>query len=517
MSLPALVVFSVSDSNNEVRYLSFTGPQRQLRCGIEEGVFSDTAKFAVESAGDGLVHIRSCYDNYYWTRASRFEPWLLALAPEKVEDMSKEDCTLFRPRMSAGNVFVGFAHVQSGLNVVMRPATDAHAYHLCVEQAPPTDFSFLNFAPLTRTKLPRYIMFLGDNNKYLSPSAQRPLALLHFAEFDNPTSRAVGFEVMYTKSGDLRIKSMSLNEFWDAKPPSRLVVIDTATESSDPNDPNTLFDVALSSPPNTREVGMALRCRGYNLYVQRWLRATADCVVAANTPHLYNAWLRPRHPAIQDKRRVNIDNFRHAWVGPSSTRRLRERYLTNTTNVERETAVFTETYRENTRITLNSSIGFFRGPAAVFNGRMPSVLATGELEIPDEAIDVTASWGTVRHTWVDDKKHDYSVKIPPMSAVTLTLFVKIATYEVPFSYQQIDESPFGGTITQDLYDGVFRIEAEYGIEEQTSIRPFTSSEVVDGKISMEEQDIKYADEEANVQDGIGSNAVNQVEQESQET
>ncbi|XP_074284731.1 uncharacterized protein LOC141610532 isoform X2 [Silene latifolia] len=145
MSLPELVVFSVRDSN-DARYLSFTGPQRQLRFGPEEGVFSDIAKFAVESAGDGLVHIRSCYENNYWARASRPETWLVASAPEKFDDMSKDGCTLFWPRLSAGNVFVEFIHAQSGMNVVMRPPNDAHAYSLCIEHGAPTEFSLTDFA-----------------------------------------------------------------------------------------------------------------------------------------------------------------------------------------------------------------------------------------------------------------------------------------------------------------------------------------------------------------------------------
>ncbi|XP_074284737.1 uncharacterized protein LOC141610534 [Silene latifolia] len=470
MSLPALVVFSVRDSNNEVRYLSFTGPQRQLRCGTEEGVYSDNVNFVVEPAGDGLVHIRSCYENCYWTRASRFEAWLLASSPEKVEDMSKDECTLFRPRMTAGNVSVGFVHAQSGLNVVMRPSTDAHAYNLCVEPGAPTDFSFLDFAHLSKTKLPKYVMFLGDNNRYLSPKSTLPdWAFLHFAEYDNPTSRDVGFEVFYNKNGDiLRFKSMSLNNFWHVMLPGRRVLI-TPYSSGDMS-----FDAAVSSPQNASEDGIALRSLTFNQYCHRVSSAEQEYFAGLSTPHTLNAWLRPRYVASPGKGHVNIESFRNAWKGPKGTRFLKEELISNSEFQERETILPTE-YQARKTTTISNSFALVKGHPTVFNGQMPSVLATGELDIPDMATDVIASWGLSATINVPTKE-DVKIVLPPRSSVRVTLSVNRATYEVPFSYQQIDDFPFGGTETQNLHDGVFKIESEYRIGVSYNIQQFSSKE-----------------------------------------
>ncbi|KAK9666898.1 hypothetical protein RND81_14G219400 [Saponaria officinalis] len=202
--LPNEVVFTIEDSEKEVRYLSFTGPQRQLRFGVEDGLYGDNTQFVVERfGGDGLVQIRSRYNNYYWARASRHEPWLVASSPERVEDMFMDECTLFWTHFSARNVSVSFVHAQSGFNVVMRPQEDAYAYNLCLDQAPPTNFSFISLIALRGRKLPRYVAFENRNDRYLVPRSAAPMPMFFDSETTN--NQSTGFEIEHTKSGEIRV------------------------------------------------------------------------------------------------------------------------------------------------------------------------------------------------------------------------------------------------------------------------------------------------------------------------
>ncbi|XP_074284729.1 uncharacterized protein LOC141610531 [Silene latifolia] len=487
MSLPELVVFSVRDSN-DARYLSFTGPQRQLRFGPEEGVFSDLARFAVESAGNGLVHIRSCYENNYWARASRPETWLVASAPEKVEDMSKDGCTLFRPRLSAGNVFVEFIHAQSGLNVVMRPPNDAHAYSLCIEHGAPTEFSLTDFAVISRTRLPRYVMFLGDNNKYLSSiKLNENNGYVHVRQYEFPTNREVLFEVLYNKSGDkLRLKSMSMNDFCGVSLPHTTVYIRPLPE----NDPGTLFDATLYSPPNTTVPGIVLRSLVNNRYCRRSPAINQELTAESNSLNDLNAWLRPMPPSLY---RVNIESFRKAWRGPNSSRVVKEVRIENRSNSVMERDNESVEYIMTTINSYSNSMFLVRG-SAVFNGRIPKVGSNGELEIPNAVRQVNTSWATPSFDQ-SAVKQDLKLKVPPMSIMVATVSVITVTYEVPFSYQQIDVFHFDGPEPQYLHGGVFKTESDYSAVTY-DIQPLTSEGMINA-----------------IDDGIEPNASDEVKQE----
>ncbi|XP_074284743.1 uncharacterized protein LOC141610542 isoform X3 [Silene latifolia] len=517
MSLPALVVFSVSDSNREVRYLSFTGPQRQLRFGPVEDVFSDLARFAVEPAGDGLVHIRSCYDNFYWTRASRFEPWLLASNRQKVDDLSRDDSTLFRPRMSAGNVFVSFVHARSGLNVVMRPATDAHAYNLCVEHGAPTEFSYTDYVRLRMIRLPKYVIFLGDNFKSLGVwQSTANSGYPKYTYEHNSTSRDVAFEVFYNKSGDnIRVKSLRFNEFWCVFPPSSVVVVGPIPES----DPRMLFDVALSNPSYQSWDGIAIRSLAFNLYCYRWDAIRGDELVAGtNIANDTRACIRPIYLAVLGRSRVNVESLRHAWRGPTSSRVLDVMHVSNSESREVERTVRAQ--YQGQRIGFSNSFPIIKAAdsaKAVFNVPLPKFVTNGGLQFSEEKTNITSTWNWGTETLPFIMSEAVVLKIPPRSRVTATLSVNIATYEVPFSYKQIDELPYGGTQTQDLHDGVYKVETEYGASfSYSNVRPFTT-EVLDDEniytdiqalnlevVNLQDDGIKVeakaSDEELNLQD-----------------
>ncbi|KAK9666905.1 hypothetical protein RND81_14G219800 [Saponaria officinalis] len=475
MSLPELVAFSIKDREQEVRYLSFTGPHRQLRFGIEEGVYSDTVSFTVEEAGSGLVHLRSCYENKYWVKASGNEPWLVATALEKVEDISKAECTVFRTQFSPGNVFVNFVHAQSGFNVVVRPAHDAHAYNLCVEHGPPTDFNFIRYSDFASVKLPRYIMFLDDYNRFLVTDRHPTFIRLAFGS-RSLRDETAGFEIEYAKSGDVRVKSMWLGGLWGAGQRSgewrTLLLLDPK-----PDDPNTLFEVSRSTPAFAQYEGVSLRCRGVNLVCVK-MPGIDDLGLLANVqPNDLVACLRPWPPTKDGFRKVNIESFRHPWAYRSS-----EVYnwliITNQTAVEEKHLFVEPNIPMSTRTTFRNTISNFQGPDSLFplvdlfSGQFPFVATSGELEFPDKPTSILSKWGHEHHTSVN-QRYEETIILPPQTRCTIIVHRKNIVYEIPFSYQQMDEFHWGGNVTQYLHEGTFRINQDYNIEhtiESTSVR-----------------------------------------------
>ncbi|KAK9950632.1 hypothetical protein M0R45_006112 [Rubus argutus] len=84
-----------------------------------EEAASPLAKFEVVKAksGNGLVHIRSCYNNKYLVREAYNKNWIVAAADKPEEDEYKFSCTLFEPEPydENGGLEFRFRHVQLGM------------------------------------------------------------------------------------------------------------------------------------------------------------------------------------------------------------------------------------------------------------------------------------------------------------------------------------------------------------------------------------------------------------------
>ncbi|KAK4279985.1 hypothetical protein QN277_011671 [Acacia crassicarpa] len=118
ISLPRLLVLKSNYNNNylQLHYIQEDG-QKQGFLRFSGEVKSLIAKFRVETArsGNGLVHIRCCYNNKYWARSTQNNRWIVAKADEPEEDQSKWSCTLFKPIcVDTDAKTVRFLHVQLG-------------------------------------------------------------------------------------------------------------------------------------------------------------------------------------------------------------------------------------------------------------------------------------------------------------------------------------------------------------------------------------------------------------------
>ncbi|KAK5841264.1 hypothetical protein PVK06_010173 [Gossypium arboreum] len=130
MSLPRFIVLKSPDAETYLGYKHDNGNYNGYAEFTEPTVVSANAKFEVEIAKDGLVHIRSCTNNKYLERTRNpsitgnpmEEYWITITAKKPEEDQSKKSCTLFKPILE-DSVYKNyrFVHVQSGCYLCLWP------------------------------------------------------------------------------------------------------------------------------------------------------------------------------------------------------------------------------------------------------------------------------------------------------------------------------------------------------------------------------------------------------------
>ncbi|XP_074272258.1 uncharacterized protein LOC141596116 isoform X3 [Silene latifolia] len=129
-------------------------------------VFSPNAKFAVEYAHDGLVHIRSCRTNKYWVRSSSEGYWIVAKASEPLDDPSAWNCTLFRMDLISDDNKATFYHVQSGTVLRIRNDNSDRKMFLCIDPSATSEAISRAVDLDTIQHLPKYIALKADNGKF---------------------------------------------------------------------------------------------------------------------------------------------------------------------------------------------------------------------------------------------------------------------------------------------------------------------------------------------------------------
>lgn len=191
MTLPKFVVLK---SNYNNKYLGYVPKEefKDVHQGAEatrnsflrfyiSDVDSPYTKFEVQRAeiGNGLVHLKCCYNNKYWVRWSPNHWWIVAAAQEPEEDKSKWSCTLFKPIYVDGNAkTVRFLHVQLGHYACLWRIGAPFGYCLFGGSKDPDKDSqdvvtIIDWDSLLKKSqsfsLPRYVVLKSNyNNKYLA-------------------------------------------------------------------------------------------------------------------------------------------------------------------------------------------------------------------------------------------------------------------------------------------------------------------------------------------------------------
>ncbi|XP_021732083.1 uncharacterized protein LOC110698881 [Chenopodium quinoa] len=185
-------------------------------------VMDPYAQFEVEKSNtyDGLVHLKSRYNNKYLVRWSPNHYWIIASANKEDENQSSWSCTLFKPMYLGDNnddtQEMRLLHVQLDHYACL---WRLHApFDSClfagskeIDKDSCDVFTFVNWESLFN--LPKHVAFKGENGKYLGAFEHNGIPCLQFS-YDNLEDPKVGHELFEAPDGTLCIKSSHVGKFW---------------------------------------------------------------------------------------------------------------------------------------------------------------------------------------------------------------------------------------------------------------------------------------------------------------
>ncbi|KAF7142676.1 hypothetical protein RHSIM_Rhsim05G0011500 [Rhododendron simsii] len=512
LALPRFAVIqstSVPLQKKYLRYIQEGGELHGLLQFSGEEIVSPYSKFEIVRAktaaaagnDNGFVHIRCSYNNKYWVAGA--DSIIVAGADEPNEDQSQPSCTLFEPipvygegrstgRTNNTTVHVLFRHVPRG-DYHLRPMMTRDQYHARqFEQQQSTSTGFAAFLGLlcqpvdylilmakgdryhsclisqadhrrslhiTHTTqstsdvfgiidweslliLPKHIALKGDNGQYLSARWIEGHQYLQFASGDNgdPT---VGNEVFITKDGNVRIKNNHFGKFWRRSP---------NWIWADSNDTTTNNSDTLFSPVKVGDNVVALCNLGNNNFCKRLTtEGKKSCLNAAVTTISKEARLVVEELVLSR----NIDNFKFrlldARIYNQSIITMVTKTATNNTQVS-NTATVKLLRKETRSTTWNGIVSLKLGVKTTIRTGIP-LIVKGRVEVSAEFTG-KYEWGETVST-ENAVETEYTITVPPMSKVTVSLLATQGSCDVPFSYTQRDTLMDGKQVIYNLDDGVY--------------------------------------------------------------
>ncbi|KAE9448825.1 hypothetical protein C3L33_19265, partial [Rhododendron williamsianum] len=433
-----------------------------------EEIVSPYSKFEIVRANsptaagndNGFVHIRCCYNNKYWVAKSiSSDSFIIAGADEPNEDQSQWSCTLFEPipvdgeggsssssRSTNTTVHVRFRHVKLGhyLRSLMtrdnyhacvstsydrRYYIDDHMhhvvslmfmslvsrmrdhYHACPYVRPTAParldvFRIINWELLLI--LPKHIALKGDNGLYLSARRIERHQYLQFASSDNgdPT---VGNEVFITKGGSVRIKNNHFGKFWRRSRASPNWIWADSDDTTT-NNLDTLF-----YPVKVGDNVIALCNLGNN----NFCNSHGNYLKAAVTTISREAalWLK----SLLSQGKFTMSNFA-SWMQESTTR----------------TSLQCVSLKLGVKTNIQTGI---------------PLIVEGKVELFTEFAG-NYQWGETMST-ENQVETEYTIKVPPMSKVMVSLLATMGSCDVPFSYTQRNTLMNGKQVICNLDDGIY--------------------------------------------------------------
>ncbi|KAG8090533.1 hypothetical protein GUJ93_ZPchr0011g28325 [Zizania palustris] len=289
--------------------------------------------------------------------------------------------------------------------------------------------------------LPPYVVFKGDNGKYLSGRVIQRYNYLQFAS-DNMEDATVINRTHYCNDGNVRILNSHFGRFWRRSP--NWIWADSSDISC--RNPNTVFTVV--------KLGniFALRNMGNeNYYTRLTSEGKTSCLNAAVKTITAEAKLEIREPVlsreiydvtydlskarIYDKKVLAMDSSASDNNGSTNSR-----------------IKLSFTYPETEITSWDSSLSLMLGVETKIKAGVP-LIADGTATVKAEFTG-SYTWGSSIEKSAS-KQTEYEVDVPPHTRVTVTMLAEKAYCDVPFSYKQRDIMYDGQTIMQTKHDGIY--------------------------------------------------------------
>ncbi|KAJ4831441.1 hypothetical protein Tsubulata_025495 [Turnera subulata] len=445
--------FSIQSTRNG-KYLQFSRDKQcygYLRFTSSE-VVSPYTRFRSDSTSsvDGLVDIRCCYNNRYWSRTSTDPDFIGATMDNCVFVISDPHCTIFRVVVVDEEAMtIQLQHPDpDGGQALCLYMSDAPSFQYGLrvgnDEVPET-FKLIDWFPFMMI-MPKQVAFRGTNGCYIaSYNAGHGFSFLRFKSSDLE-DKEVWNEIV-VQGGSIAIRNVDFNLFWVLDASSTLVV----PQGSDNLSPEYLFRPTsftftcgvLQNLSNNK----FCRILGTRDFTDT-LKAAADSqdtdetelvvVDLATSRHIYDVEFRFEDAKI-DHRGSYVQVAREL-VSDGSEPIIKEmtfsfpefKYVKWTSTVWLE-------HSKVEKITIDSGI-----PAIIAGDLAVSGKFSGEYEWGDEM------------KLPDQVEVVYKATVPPMTTLIGKISAEEAKFQVPFSYSHTDTLIGDRTVTYtDVEDGMY--------------------------------------------------------------
>lgn len=450
---PRLPKFIIIQSNFNHRYLHFEKANPTVADALRfdgDYSFGLETKFEVvpASTGNGLVHILSLQNNRFWENLGGPDSWITATAVKPEEDRSSKYCTLFQPVYLdyGSSEIVRLLHVHTSCYVTFFSGTNESNGCLNLSRyTQPSDHRDLCTIIDWQTivMLPNLIRIKGDNGKHLK--AYRDGFMDY--NFDVANSPDFEYEVFPSRNGGIILKSIQYGKYWKLDDNSSWVFANGSPTTD--HDIKTVF-IPIKLDDNT----IALRSLENNSFCARLTAdSKANCLATLFTYVDEYAPMVIEEPVLSR----TIDNVIYhltdariydehvlALVNEETRNKKQQHADTAKLNLKR-----TETYTRKWTASVSLGIGI---KTSISVG-VPTVVGA-KIETSFE-FKSSYQWGE-RNEDKLEVGSEYTVDVPPMSGVKVSLMATRASCDIPFSYTQHDILTNGAAKVYHKSDGLFK-------------------------------------------------------------
>jgi len=293
-------------------------------------------------------------------------------------------------------------------------------------------------------KLPKYVVFKGDNGKYLAAYSFYSHEYLQFNSTDIGDN-LVRHQVVEVGdgAGTVYLNCLYWNKFWRRSP--NWIWADTVTVNSSNTD-------LLFRPIKVDDQRVALRCLGNNLFCKRLTtEGNTDCLNAGTGSLEQTTILGVEEPVLSRKVHSIVYDMDNAHIYDFQPGSLFRATATNPSD-KSTTLQVAYSYMTKKSTSWKRAVSFKTGVKTTIQAGIPFVVE-GKVDISAE-VTISTEWGGTEETQTT-VTGTYTVQVEARQTVEVTVIGAHAKCDVPFSYIQADLLTTGETVETHEDDGVF--------------------------------------------------------------
>lgn len=298
--------------------------------------------------------------------------------------------------------------------------------------------------------LPKYLVFKGDNGKYLSVLVYEGHNHLNFSSSDIGDSTVLN-TIYDNGDGTISIKSKHFGKFWTRSPTNWIWA-----DSFDPKTSDTSFKV-IQIQGNC----IALQNKSNYCFCEReqcsCLGVAAQTITAGTKLWLVEPVLSREIYDVD----FNLSKARICATELLTMSSASAVNKTSSTNKYKLDLSYTETTRKNwdCNVTLKTAV------ETTIESGVP-LIVKGEIKVSAE-ISASYTWGMSIEESVAHQAY-FEADVPPKTKVTVTAIVTRGFFEIPFSYKQADLLTTGEEEIYELNDGIYKGVNCYNLKYETN-------------------------------------------------